>query len=141
MPLLQLTLTELGKSAEQRSALLTGLTERMSALLGKRADLTVVSIAEVPAADWSCAGRVLPQAPWCASLVVHVTAGTNTPAELSSFIASAYALLRDVLNGPAAAPVYVIVNEIPAHSWGYDGRTQLDRRSTSLHVDTGTLAG
>lgn len=128
MPLLQLNLTDVTLTEGQRGRLLDGLTRRMATLLGKRADLTVVNISQSPSGAWSLGGVPLQGAGWCASLVVHITAGTNTADEQSTFIASAYKLLEDVLGGPPRAPVYIIANEIPAHSWGYDGRTQLDRR-------------
>jgi 4-oxalocrotonate tautomerase len=128
MPLLQLNLTDVPLTEGQRKDVLAGLTERMATLLGKRADLTVVNITQSDSAHWSLGGKSLEGRAWCASLTVHVTAGTNTPEEQSSFISSAFAFLQEVLAAPPAAPVYIIVNEIAAHSWGYDGRTQLSRR-------------
>ena len=127
MPLLQLHLAGTWPVATQ-SALQAGLTRLMAEALGKRAALTVVSVQQTPPAQWSGGGASLPAEAWRASLVAHVTAGTNTPAEQAVFIAEAHRLLVDTLQPPAAAPVYVIVNEVPAHAWGYDGRTQADRR-------------
>ena len=128
MPLLQLNLSDVPLTDRQRTDVLAGLTERMASILGKRADLTVVNITQSDSAHWSMGGQSLESRGWCASLTVHVTAGTNTAEEQSSFISSAFAFLQDVLVAPPAAPVYIIVNEIAAHSWGYDGRTQLSRR-------------
>ena len=76
---------------------------------------------------WSVGGQALPS-PWAASLVAHVTAGTNTAAEQAAFIAEAHALIAATLHLPAGAPLYVIVNEVPATAWGYDGQTQWARR-------------
>jgi 4-oxalocrotonate tautomerase len=131
MPLLQLNLTNTAIDDQQRARVHTGLAERMASILGKRADLTVVSIAQSNAGAWSLGGQTLTSQGWCASLLVHITAGTNTAEELSRFIASAYALLQEVLAASASAPVYIIVHEIAAHSWGYDGRTQLSRRTAT----------
>ena len=128
MPLLQLNLTDVPLTDRQRSDVHTGLTERTASILGKRADLTVVNITQSDPAHWSLGGQLLEGRGWCASLMVHVTAGTNTAEEKSSFIASAFGLLQEVLTAPPSAPVYIIVNEIAARSWGYDGRTQLSRR-------------
>jgi len=128
MPLLQLNLTDVKLTIPQRNTVLAGLTERMASILGKRADLTVVNITQSDSGQWSLGGQSLGGQGWCASLTVHITAGTNTAEEQSSFIASAFALLQEVLGAPPAAPVYIIVNEIAACSWGYDGRTQLSRR-------------
>lgn len=129
MPLLQLHLAGTWP-VDTQATLQAGLTRLMADVLGKRADLTVVSVQQSPQASWSGGGVPLPSQAWCASLVAHVTAGTNTPAEQAVFVAEAHRLIADTLQAPATAPVYVIVNEVPAHAWGYDGRTQAARRPT-----------
>jgi 4-oxalocrotonate tautomerase len=129
MPLLQLNLSEVPLTYRQRTDVLAGLTARMASILGKRADLTVVNVTQSDSAHWSLGGQSLDGRGWCASLVVHVTAGTNTADEQAAFIESAFTMLKEVLAAPPSAPVYIIVNEIAAHSWGYDGRTQLSRRA------------
>lgn len=128
MPLLQLHLTDVSLTDTQRVQLHAGLTDRMRTLLGKRADLTVVQVHAAPVAHWALGGAALDGTGWCASLAVHITAGTNGADEQAAFIASAHALLVDVLGAPAQAPVYVLIHELPADRWGYDGRTQLARR-------------
>jgi 4-oxalocrotonate tautomerase len=70
----------------------------------------------------------LDEAGWTASLVAHVTAGTNTEAEQAAFIAQAHTLIAETFGRPATAPIYIVVDEIPATGWGYDGRTQHARR-------------
>jgi 4-oxalocrotonate tautomerase len=129
MPLLQLSLTDVPLTDRQRTDVLAGLTARMASILGKRADLTVVNITQSESVHWSLGGQSLEGRGWCASLLVHVTADTNSAEEQGEFIDSAFAMLKEVLAAPPSAPVYIIVNEIAAHSWGYDGRTQLSRRA------------
>jgi phenylpyruvate tautomerase PptA (4-oxalocrotonate tautomerase family) len=121
MPLLQLNLSDVSISELQRGQLVAGLTQRMSSLMGKRADLTVVHISESEPKDWSVDGSCMDAGGWCASLLVYVTSGTNTANEQSTFIASAHSLLCEVLGGPPKAPVYVVVTEVAAHSWGTVG--------------------
>jgi 4-oxalocrotonate tautomerase len=128
MPLLQLNLTNVPLTDRQRIDVLAGLTTRMASILGKRDDLTVVNIAQSDPEHWSLGGHSLGGQGWCASLIVHVTAGTNTAEEQAAFLDSAFTMLKEVLAAPPCAPVYIIVNEIAAHSWGYDGRTQRSRR-------------
>jgi 4-oxalocrotonate tautomerase len=101
----------------------------MAETLGKRADLTVIGISVSPPGHWSRGGEALDEAGWTASLVAHVTAGTNTETELATFIAQAHSLIAETFDRPATAPIYVIVDEIPATSWGYDGRSQHARRT------------
>lgn len=128
MPLLQLDLTDVPLTERRRSRLFTGLAQRMSELLGKRAELTVVPITQSPSEHWTLGGQALQRPGWCASLTVHITAGTNTPKEQSQFLASAFALLEATLAAPPQAPVYILFNEIEAQRWGYDGLSQLSRR-------------
>ena len=69
----------------------------------------------------SCAPRA------AAHLDVKVTAGTNTAEEKRRFIAEVMKLFRSVI-GSALDPVcYVVVHEVAADAWGYDGLTQADR--------------
>lgn len=128
MPLLQLNLTDYPLKNHQRHRLMSGLSKQMGELLGKREDLTVVNITHSAVDNWSVGGAPLNPDGWCGSLMVHITAGTNSPSELSAFIAAANSLLLDILASPPQAPVYIVINEIPANSWGYGGETQLERR-------------
>ncbi len=137
MPLLQMELTETEPTAQQRARLQSGLTQLMASVLHKRADLTVVRISATSGTHWFRGAQPLTKAHWCASLVVHVTAGTNTSEEVSAFIEAAHSLLCEVLGGPASAPVYIVLSEIPAANWGYDGKTQLARRQATVAPPSG----
>lgn len=112
-------------TASQVERLQTGATRLMAGTMRKKAELTAVLVEQVPAAGWSVGGVPVPVA---AHLDVKVTAGTNT-AEKARFITEAAALLKEVL-GAEALPVatYVVIDELPADSWGYDGLTQEQRR-------------
>lgn len=57
----------------------------------------------------------------------NITAGTNTAAEKAAFIAAAFAVAEGIL-GRLDAASYVIVREVPADAWGYQGFTQAARR-------------
>jgi len=137
MPLLQVELTDTEPTDQQRTRLQSGLTRLMADVLRKRADLTVVHISAATGSHWFRGGQPLTRGQWCASLVVHVTAGTNTPQEVSAFIEAAHSLFCEILDGPPSAPVYIVINEIPASNWGYDGRTQLARREASIAAAAG----
>lgn len=128
MPLLRLHIAGPDPTPAQTTALQEGLTRLMAATLGKRADLTVIGLSSSPPHRWSRGGVALDDAGWTATLIAHLTAGTNTEAEQATFIAQAHALIADTFGCPATAPIYVIVDEIPATGWGYDGRTQQARR-------------
>jgi 4-oxalocrotonate tautomerase len=96
----------------------------MASLLGKRADLTVVAIGSDPAGTWSANGSATARA---ANLQAFITAGTNTDAEKAAFLAAARCMMEEVL-GESTAPMYVVLSEVAASDWGYDGLSQAQRR-------------
>lgn len=131
MPTLKLKLAPL-HNPDTYLALAESLTDITVRTLGKRREVTAVVIDDLPAACWYIGGRPL-QRP-TALLEIEITAGTNTPAQKEAFIAQAHAALRQGLapdEGLEEAS-YVIVHELPAGDWGYDGLTQLARRLDRL---------
>ena len=131
MPTLQLKVSPLQNPAQNPvlfRALGAALTQLSSQHLGKRAEVTAVMIEDLPAACWHIGG-VDVQGP-TAFLEISITAGTNTAAEKSAFIAAAYAELHRQLgvDKPLHSASYVIVRELPATDWGYGGITQAQRR-------------
>ena len=128
MPLLQLDMASLVFTPEQGQTLRQGLTCLMADVLRKRADLTVVNVSQCRPQAWSVGGLALADEAWSASLQVFITAGTNEARERARFISAADALIREVMVGPAATPLYIVLHEVPADSWGYDGSTQAARK-------------
>jgi len=93
-------------------------------MMRKKQELTAVLVEQVDDSRWTVGAAPVRAA---AHFDVNVTAGTNTADEKRRFIAEAMQLLRSVI-GPALHPVcYVVVHEVAADSWGYEGRTQADR--------------
>ena len=107
-------------------AVRTGLTRLMADVLRKRADLTVVSARITPAGDLSIGGEPLASTAWSGRLIAYVTEGTNSDEEKARFLERAYQLLSEQLGAPAS-PFYIVVQEVPAGAWGFDGRSQADR--------------
>ena len=126
MPTLQLKVSPLQNPARYR-ALASALTRITADILGKRAEVTAVVIDDMPPARWHIGGSDV-QRP-TALLEISITAGTNTAAEKSAFIAAAFAELQAQvgLGQPLEAASYVIVREVPATDWGYGGQTQAAR--------------
>jgi len=127
MPTLVLKVAPL-QNPERYQALAQALTRLTAELLGKRGEVTAVMIEDLPAAQWMVGGEPV-QRP-TALLEISITQGTNTAQEKAQFIQAAQEELRRQLahGGPLEEASYVIVRELPATDWGYDGRTQLDRQ-------------
>ncbi len=130
MPLIQIAIAGPTPAPAIVSRLQAETTALMRDILRKQAPLTVVAISQLPEGALSANGLGVSLG---AFLEATVTAGTNTDDEKAAFIAAAEAMLRDAL-GRLDAPVYVIVQEIPATDWGYDGRTQAARRHDAAGV-------
>ena len=129
MPLLTLDITSAPLTLEQRHLVQHGLTQLMASVLGKVAHLTVVQVRENPDRSlWSVGGRPLTDAQWCASLQVAITEGTNSLPQHSEFLAAAHELLQTTMGCPPSAPLYIVLNNVPAAHWGYGGHTQASRR-------------
>lgn len=127
MPTLNLKIAPL-QNPERYASLARALTRITAHHLGKRPEVTAVTIEDLPAAQWYIGGRP-PQRP-TALLEISITQGTNTPPEKEAFIEAAFAELQRQLgaSGALEEASYVIVRELPATDWGYDGVTQWERK-------------
>ena len=129
MPFLDLTIQHSAPTQAAIEAVQQGLTDLMADILRKRADLTVVSVGPQPRPSISIGARSLGPDSWSGRLMAYVTEGTNTEDEKARFLQAAHALLSRHLSAPAS-PFYIVVEEVPAGSWGYDGLSQADRAAT-----------
>jgi 4-oxalocrotonate tautomerase len=125
MPFIRITVSGPALAPEQMSRLQNETTDLMASVLGKNADLTSVLVEQPTAAGWSI-GRTAARI--AAHLHATITAGTNSAEEKARFITQAMHLLKSVLGPDLGPATYVVVTEVPAESWGYDGRTQASRR-------------
>ncbi len=105
------------------------VTDLIATELSKNRELTSVLIEDSSAAIWTIAGESQPSS---AHLEVNVTAGTNSLDEKQRFISKAMNLINNYIDGLHSA-TYVIIREIPASDWGYDGLTQAARREMNSH--------
>ncbi len=129
MPFSRLTLIP-APTGEEAQQLATGLTDLIAGILRKKHPLTAVLVESPPAHRWTVGDAGQSSA---AELEVSITQGTNTEEEKRQFIAEAMALLRrhrPELN----AATYIVLRELPASDWGYDGRTQADRAAQAQQL-------
>lgn len=104
---------------------LTDLTRR---ILRKRPDLTAVMIRETAPADWFVGGRSLADLGAAGHrVIIRITAGSNTTEEMAAWIAAVSAEMKRWL-GPTRPESYVVIDEVAAEDWGWDGETQAARR-------------
>lgn len=123
MPFIRITLCP-GRP-QVHGAIASETTRLMADILGKKAALTAVLV-EDSVGTWTIGGMA-GQA--CAvHMEAIITAGTNSDGQKAAFIAQAMEMLRRHC-GALPEASYVVVREVVAENWGYDGRTQASRRS------------
>ena len=123
----------LGKTldADQRQQLYTSTTSLMKNIMKKRAEVTVVHIQEDSANYWSTNGATLSSdEPVSAYVDIKVTKGTNTPDEKAEMISETIKMLQKEV-GAVQEACYVVIDDIPGNSWGYNGKTQAQRALVS----------
>ncbi len=128
MPMINITLSGPRPTPATIRRLQADTTRLMQDILRKEAALTVVNVLHLPPGASSANGQPVGTA---ASMQAMITAGSNCAAEKADFIFAANSLLTAEL-GPSDAPIYVVLHEIPAESWGYDGQTQAARKAGQL---------
>lgn len=111
-------------SDDTAQRLMDEMGQAVDDLLGKKREVTAVSLEELPDARWQIAGT--PVGKRTAYVEILITLGTNTTEEKAAMIAAATQLLKETW-GDLETASYVVIKELPADSWGYDGRTQAAR--------------
>ena len=121
MPFISIKIAGPTLAPEQVKMLQTQTTALMAEVLHKKADLTAVSVEQVPAGGWSVGAKTVPVA---AHLEATITAGTNSADEKARFIAEAARMLKSALGAALPVATYTVLQDAPSDSWGYDGLTQ-----------------
>jgi 4-oxalocrotonate tautomerase len=110
--------------AAEIAATLTDLSGRR---LAKVAAVTAVVVQPVAATAWFVGARSLADLGAASfQVTIRVTEGTNDKAQKADFIAAASAAMVRLL-GPSRPESYVIVDEVRADAWAWDGVTQEHR--------------
>lgn len=130
MPFIRISVAGNEPTHDQVMQLQRKTTQLMADILGKRPEVTVVTVESSAATNWSIHGQCLTENQVLAQMEAFITAGTNSEEEKTDFIAAANQMLRTVFNA-AMSPLYVVIVEVDGMDWGYDGKTQAFRRQSS----------
>lgn len=100
------------------------LTDITAEVLKKKRELTAVTVSYVAADGWFIGGTALSDKPHRTFyLDIKVTEGTNTKDEKAQFVSRVFGAIEAQI-GALAPASYVVIQEVPADAWGYEGRTQ-----------------
>ncbi|MES9857850.1 MAG: tautomerase family protein [Sedimenticola sp.] len=114
----------------QRDQLYQKTTFFMNTIMGKRREVTVVHIQEDDPQQWATNAITLNiEDPTGAYVDIKVTEGTNTSEEKAEMLSQTVKMLQDVV-GTIQEACYVVIDDIPANSWGYNGKTQAVRAAS-----------
>jgi 4-oxalocrotonate tautomerase len=129
MPFIRITVGAQALPEAHTRTLAVEATRLVVEILGKRREVTAVSVGLRTPAGWYVGGEAVAASSFTAAHAeIFITAGTNGSEKKAAMIEAMNALLRDVL-GPTPEATYVVIHELAASDWGYDGRTQASRRS------------
>lgn len=99
----------------------------MNEVMKKNPDLTSVRIDEFAPGNWAVGQKsIAVRGEIGVHMDIKVTDGTNTDEEKAAMIKQGMSMLQDIVgNTPEAS--YIIIHELNASTWGYDGQTQYAR--------------
>lgn len=117
---------------ERRKLLYEKTTSLMNTVMGKRPEVAVVHIQESVSQQWSVNSTpIMAEDSIAAYVDIKITDGTNSPSEKAEMISQTVKMLQDVI-GTIQEACYVVIDDIPADSWGYNGKTQAARAASKL---------
>lgn len=127
MPFINISVAGPELSDAQKQRLFDETTRLMKDVMNKNSELTSVRIDQFPGGNWAVGGTPTHvRGEVGAHMDIKVTAGTNTEDEKADMIRHGMTMLKDVV-GSVPEASYIVIHELDARDWGYDGRTQQAR--------------
>ncbi|SJZ40068.1 4-oxalocrotonate tautomerase [Trichlorobacter thiogenes] len=100
------------------------LTSLTAELLGKKPELTAVVVESVPVGRWFIGGASLASKDTSSFyLEIKITCGTNTKQQKAEYIRAIFSAMEGLL-GKQDEASYIVIHEVNADAWGYQGMTQ-----------------
>lgn len=112
------------ESRETAEAIVAALMRRTGETLGKKPEVTSIEVQFCDPAKWFVGGaRVSDRQAVTFYLDIKITEGTNTKAQKAEYIRQVFADF-EALFGPITPASYIVIHDLRADAWGYQGRTQ-----------------
>ena len=123
MPYLNVRIAMQESSAITEKIVSTLMTHT-TCLLGKKPEVTSIAVDYVSPSRWFIGGsQMTTQKSVTFFLDIKVTNGTNTKAEKAQYVKEVFAEFDTIL-GPIAPASYIVIDDVRADSWGFEGTTQ-----------------
>lgn len=111
--------TNVKQSDELRKKIVDFILENTTNILNKKPEVTSVLVEFVPFDTWNINKDNLKTF----NVDIKITKGTNTKNQKAQYIKETYLNLKEIL-GDITPASYIIIDEIEADSWGFEGLTQ-----------------
>ena len=121
-------------SDEQKKDIVDILMENTTTVLGKKAEVTAISIESIDNKDWfinSNSLEFLNEQTFY--LNIKITDGTNTKNQKALYIKNVFEQLSKVFENISEAS-YIVIDDVNADSWGFSGKTQEYRYIDSINL-------
>lgn len=107
------------ESDEVREKVVAIVLKNTTNILNKKAEVTSVLVEFVSQKSWSIGGKTSDTF----YLNIKITKGTNTKEQKANYIEKTYKDFNELLEeiNPAS---YIVIDEVEADSWGFEGLTQ-----------------
>jgi len=123
MPYLNVRISQ-NESADIAEKVVSALMKRTSKLLGKKPEVTSIAIDFVSPELWFVGGeRVSAQNAITFYLDIKITEGTNTKNEKAQYVKDVFSDFETIF-GTITPASYIVIHDVRADSWGFQGKTQ-----------------
>lgn len=123
MPYLNVRVS-IAESPETVEKIVAALMKHTSEILHKKSDVTSIEIDFIAPNKWFVGGVSVGDSKAVTFyLDIKVTDGTNTKAEKAKYVKTVFADFESIL-GPITPASYIVIHDVRADSWGFQGHTQ-----------------
>lgn len=127
MPFVNIAVAGTPLSESQKQALFDETTRLMNEVMKKNADLTSVRIDEFGGHNWAIGRKPAnDRGETAVHMDIKITEATNTDDEKAEMIRKGMEMLRNIV-GVTPEASYIVIHDVKASAWGYDGLTQQQR--------------
>lgn len=122
MPLVNVKYVKQQVNQAQKDALISGLMEIITGIMGRDPDFTVITIDEIDESNWVIGGKSISKSihDKVCSIEIRISKGTSTAEQMAEAVAAGKELVKLTL-GSSDITNYFIINELNPDSWGFDG--------------------
>ena len=123
MPYLNVRIAQ-PESAAMADQIVSALMKRTDEILGKKPEVTSIEVDFIAPDRWFVGGaRISDQDTTTFYLDIKITEGTNTKQQKAEYIKAVFSDFVSIL-GSVTPASYIVIHDIRADSWGFQGKTQ-----------------